>query len=59
MMTDIFYFIADIFQFSFNIIPIVGDYINWLYIFIITAFLAVWVVKMIGHRKNGEEHAPL
>ena len=39
MMTDVFYFIADMFQFTFNIIPIVGDYINWLYIFIITAFL--------------------
>tara|TARA_B100000902_G_scaffold49801_1_gene56573 strand:- start:250 stop:426 length:177 start_codon:yes stop_codon:yes gene_type:complete len=58
-MTDFFYFIADIFQVTFKIIPLVGDYINWLYIFIISAFLIVWISKMIIHKKNGEEHATL
>ena len=58
-MTDFFYFISDIFQVTFEIIPLVGDYINWLYIFIISAFLIVWISKMIIHKKNGEEHAPL
>ena len=59
MFKDIFYSIGNSFQPIFDIMPIIADYVNYLFMFIIFMFLVLWTVKMFGHRKNGEEHAPL
>lgn len=56
-MNNIFYAIGDFFESIFEIIPLFGDYINYFYIFIISAFLIVWIIKMVGFKKRGEEHA--
>tara|TARA_B100000795_G_scaffold240661_1_gene202960 strand:- start:631 stop:807 length:177 start_codon:yes stop_codon:yes gene_type:complete len=56
-MNDIFYAIGDFFGLVFNGVEAVGNSINYLYIGVIFAFLVVWTVKMLKHRKDGEEHA--
>ena len=56
-MNKIFYAIADFFGLIFNGVESVGNIINYLYIFIIFAFLVIWTTKMLKHRKDGEEHA--
>jgi len=58
-MKDIFYAIGDFFGLVFEGVEAVGNSINYLYIGVIFAFLVVWTVKMIKHRKDGEEHASL
>ncbi len=56
-MNDIFYAIGDFFGRVFNGVESVGNSINYLYIGVIFVFLVVWTVKMLKHRKDGEEHA--
>ena len=56
-MNDIFYAIGDFFGLVFNGVEAVGNRINYLYIGVIFVFLVVWTVKMLKHRKDGEEHA--
>ncbi len=56
-MSDIFYAIGDFFGLVFNGVEAIGNSINYLYIGVIFAFLVVWTVKMLKHRKDGEEHA--
>tara|TARA_B110000908_G_scaffold129370_1_gene152008 strand:+ start:261 stop:437 length:177 start_codon:yes stop_codon:yes gene_type:complete len=56
-MNDIFYAIGDFFGLVFNGVEAVGNSINYLYIGVIFVFLVVWTVKMLKHRKDGEEHA--
>jgi tellurite resistance protein TehA-like permease len=56
-MNKIFYAIGDFFGLIFNGVESVGNTINYLYIFIIFAFLVIWTTKMLKHRKDGEEHA--
>jgi tellurite resistance protein TehA-like permease len=56
-MNKIFYAIGDFFGLIFNGVEAVGNTINYLYIFIIFAFLVIWTTKMLKHRKDGEEHA--
>jgi len=56
-MNKIFYAIGDFFGLIFNGVEAVGNTINYLYIVIIFAFLVIWTIKMIKHRKDGEEHA--
>ena len=51
--------IGDFFEFSFNIIKSLGNTINYIYILIIFIFLVIWTYKMLQHKKNNEEHAPL
>jgi len=58
-MNKIFYAIGDFFESIFEIIPLFGDFINYFYMFVIFAFLVIWVSKMFGVRKKGEEHASL
>ena len=57
MFRDIFYAIGDSFQPLFDIMPLVADYINYFFMFVIFVFLVLWTVRMFGHRKTGEEHA--
>jgi len=56
-MNDIFYAIGNFFGLVFNGVEAVGNSINYLYIGVIFVFLVVWTVKMLKHRKDGEEHA--
>lgn len=56
-MNKIFYAIGDFFGLIFNGVEAVGNTINYLYIVIIFAFLVIWTIKMLKHRKDGEEHA--
>ena len=55
-MNKIFYAIGDFFESIFEIMPLFGDYINYFYMFVIFAFLVIWVSKMVSFRKRGEEH---
>ena len=56
-MDKIWYAIADFFQFIFKYIEMLGNSVNYLYIVIIFVFLVVWILQMLKHRKNNEEHA--
>jgi len=56
-MNEIFNAIGDSFQPIFEIMPLLGDYINYFYMVVIFAFLVIWTSKMLGHRKRGEEHS--
>ena len=56
-MNKIFYAIGDFFGLIFNGVEAVGNTINYLYIVIIFAFLVIWTIKMLKHRRDGEEHA--
>ena len=56
-MGSFFYGIGDFFEFLFGFMPLFGDYVNYFYILVIFLFLVLWVNKMIGFKKRGEEHA--
>jgi|TARA_B110000967_G_C18301121_1_gene278370 tellurite resistance protein TehA-like permease len=56
-MNKIFYAISDFFGLIFSGVEEIGNTINYLYIVIIFAFLVIWTIKMLKHRKDGEEHA--
>ena len=58
-MNMIWYTIGDSFDHLFAIADWIGNKINYIYIGVIFAFLVLWVVKMLKHRKDNEEHAPL
>ena len=56
-MTTVFYAIADFFKPIFLIMESIENTVNYTYIGVIFIFLVLWTLKMIQHRKNGEEHA--
>ncbi len=56
-MKEVFYGIAEIFELIFNVVEALENIPNYFYILIIFAFLVVWTIKMLQHRKNNEEHA--
>jgi tellurite resistance protein TehA-like permease len=58
-MKDIFYAIADFFEYIFNVVEILGNIPNYLYIVIISVFLILWIIIMLKHRKDNQEHASL
>lgn len=58
-MNKIWYAIGDSFDYLFALTDGIGNTINYIYIGVISTFLIVWVVKMLQHRKDNEEHAPL
>lgn len=58
-MKELFYAIADFFTLIFNAVEVIGNTLNYFYILVIFMFLVVWIFKMIKHRKDNEEHAPL
>ena len=55
-MTTVFYAIADFFKSIFLIMESIENTVNYTYIGVIFIFLVLWTLKMIQHRKNGEEH---
>ena len=58
-MNKVCYAIGDFFGIIFNYVDAIGNSINYLYILIIFSCLVIWIVNMIRHRKDGEEHAAL
>ncbi|MDG1426571.1 MAG: hypothetical protein P8I52_06170 [Flavobacteriales bacterium] len=58
-MKEIFCAIGDFFSLIFMGVETIGNSINYLYICIIFLFLIIWTAKMLKHRKDKEEHAPL
>ena len=58
-MKEVFYAIGDFFGLIFNGIEALGNMPNYFYIAVIFIFLVVWTTKMLKHRKDNEEHAPL
>jgi len=58
-MNKIWYAIGDSFDYLFAMADGIGNTINYIYIGVIFAFLVIWVSKMLKHRKDNEEHAPL
>ena len=57
-MSKIFYAIGDFFGLIFNGVEALGNSVNYVYIGVIFTFLVVWTVKMLKHRRDGEENAP-
>ncbi|UTW64859.1 hypothetical protein KFE94_09195 [bacterium SCSIO 12643] len=41
--SDFWYAVGDFFTETFKILPVLGDFVNWLYISIITIALIVWM----------------
>ena len=58
-MNKIWYAIGDFFEGLFDMVDGIGNTINYFYIGVIFTFLVVWITKMLKHRKDNEEHAPL
>ncbi len=58
-MNKIWYAIGGFFEGVFDMVDGIGNTINYFYIGVIFTFLVVWVTKMLKHRKDNEEHAPL
>ena len=55
MMKNLWTAIGDFFTATFEVMPLIGNKINYLYILIIF-FLVTWTVIMFKHKRNGEEH---
>ena len=51
--------LGDLFTATFEILPIIGNTINYIYMVIIFLFLVAWTVIMFKHKRNGEEHRSL
>ena len=58
-MKEVFYAISNFFDLIFNGIETLENGPNYFYIAIIFIFLVIWISKMLTHRKDNEEHAPL
>ncbi len=58
-MKDVFYAIGDFFGVIFNGVEVLGNAPNYFYIAVIFIFLVVWTAKMLQHKKDNNEHAPL
>ena len=56
MMKNLWTAIGDFFTATFEVMPLIGNKINYLYILIIFLFLVMWTVIMFKHKRNGEEH---
>ena len=41
---------------TFEVMPMIGNSINYVYMVIIFLFLVTWTTIMFKHKKNGEEH---
>ena len=52
MYTRLWNYLGDLFTKSFELLPIVGNKINYLYIVIILSFLVLWTVQMFKHSKE-------
>ena len=58
-MKDVFYAIGDFFGVIFNGVEALGNAPNYFYIMVIFIFLVFWTAKMLQHKKDNDEHAPL
>lgn len=58
-MKKIWTAIGDFFESIFALADSIGNSINYLYIGVIFFLLVIWILQMIKHRRNNEEHASL
>ena len=56
-MNKIWHSISILFEGAFEIVEVIENTINYFYVGVIFIFLVLWVLQMIKHRKNNEEHA--
>ena len=54
MLRNFFEGLGDLFQATFKILPIAGDYVNTLFMLVIGGGLVYWVLQMRKHKANGE-----
>ncbi|WP_128330602.1 hypothetical protein [Apibacter sp. HY039] len=47
-MTELIIGIGKFFTWSFKILPIIGHYVDWLYVAIISLFLLYWCKRIVG-----------
>ena len=59
MMKNFWTAIGDFFTATFEVMPYIGNKINYLYMIIIFLFLVTWTAIMFKHKKNSEEHRSL
>ena len=59
MMKSFWTAIGDFFTTTFEVMPLIGNSINYFYIVVIFLFLVAWTAIMFKHKKNGEEHRSL
>ncbi len=53
-LRNFFEALGDFFEWTFQILPILGDYFNWLIIFVIAGYGGYWLGQMIKHQRAGE-----
>ena len=54
MLRNFFEGLGDLFQATFKILPLAGDYVNRLFMLIIAGGLVYWIIQMRKHKANSE-----
>ena len=54
MLRNFFEGLGDLFQWTFKILPKVGDAVNTVIILTIAGGLVYWLIQMSKHKANGE-----
>lgn len=54
MLRNFFEGLGDLFQWTFKILPTVGDAVNYVFILTIAGGLLYWLRQMAKHKANGE-----
>jgi len=57
MFKEFWCFVGDFFTKSFEILPIIGNKFNYLYMLIIFAFLVLWTMQMFKHEKEKKSNS--
>jgi hypothetical protein len=53
-MNEIWYGLGDLFQWTFQILPALGNLPNVLFMLIMTGYFIYWMGQMFKHKKAGE-----
>lgn len=53
-MNDFWYALGDLFEWTFTILPVLGNLPNILFILIITGYFFYWMGQMRKHQRAGE-----
>jgi hypothetical protein len=53
-MNELWYAIGDLFEWSFKILPVLGNLPNILFSLIITGYFLYWMGQMRKHQRAGE-----
>ena len=54
MLRNFFEGLGDLFQATFKILPLAGDYVNRLFMLIIAGGLVYWIIQMRKHKAKSE-----